>query len=941
MLRSVFSRAASLRAPQTRVLQKDLRPFSSSSSSSPASEDARVTLLVHEFRKHAHLHARVNPIRHGAATGGVDVRAPFTGDLRGLRESDSVAGHGDARTVGQLVAQLQAAYCGSLTVEAEQCERDEAAWLAAQLESTAPPTLEAVASERLARYGEVMLLSQAFDEYLHRKLRMVKRYGLEGGESLMVAMEALFQQCVASGIDDVVVGMPHRGRNNLLTVLLDYPPSSMFAKMRGQSLLPPGAHGLDDVLSHIAQSADVGARYGGALHVSLLHNPSHLEAVDPVALGKARARQEERLPEPPGVVAAHDRGAWPRLRASARRTGTLCVQMHGDGAVAGQGVVAESALLARLPGYTTLGTIHIVVNNQVAFTCEGEDARSSRFATDIAKVNGSPVLRVNGEDPVAVARAAELAVRFRAQFGGDVWIDLICYRRHGHNELDEPAFTQPSLYAEIASHVPIAQQFAKALVARGVWQDGAAAELVKRFEAQLDREFELVGTPQFTPATSHLTGAWRHLRQGLARDMAAPVDTGVAEATLRRVADASVALPASVSVHRRLQKGFIDARRAKVKEGGAVDYATAEALAFGTLMLDGHSVRLSGQDVQRGTFSHRHVVLTDQKTAARHCPLNDNLGAGAGGVGTLQAVQSPLSEFAVMGFEYGYSWQRPDALTLWEAQFGDFANTAQVIIDHFVASGEHKWLRQSGLVLLLPHGYDGAGPEHSSSRIERFLQLSNDPVARDAALAAAHMPNWSVVNPTTPANYFHALRRQLKWPFRKPLVVVAPKTLIRLPECVSPLADMAAGTHFQPVIDDASVADADAIADVVLLSGKLYYDLVDERQLRQGGAGRTALVRLEQLTPFPHDELARVLARYRNAKRIRWCQEEPQNQGAWTFVQPRVGRAVEYVGSDPLPASALGIYAEHAKLAPALFEKCLGPVPPGAVKAKKAVVGGE
>jgi probable 2-oxoglutarate dehydrogenase E1 component DHKTD1 len=419
MLRSVFSRAASLRAPQTRVLQKDLRPFSSASAAA-ASEDARVTLLVQEFRKHAHLHARVNPIRHGAATSGVDGRAPFTGDLRGLRESDSVAGHGDARTVGQLVAQLQAAYCGSLAVEAEHCERDEASWLAAQLEATAPPTLASVASERLARFGEVMLLSQAFDEYLHRKLRMVKRYGLEGGESLMVAMDALFQQCVASGIDDVVIGMPHRGRNNLLTVLLDYPPSSMFAKMRGQSLLPPGAHGLDDVLSHIAQSADVGARYGGALHVSLLHNPSHLEAVDPVALGKARARQEERLPEPPGVVAAHDRGAWPRLRASARRTGTLCVQMHGDGAVAGQGVVAESALLARLPGYTTLGTIHIVVNNQVAFTCEGEDARSSRFATDIAKVNGSPVLRVNGEDPIAVARAAELAVRFRAQFGGDV-----------------------------------------------------------------------------------------------------------------------------------------------------------------------------------------------------------------------------------------------------------------------------------------------------------------------------------------------------------------------------------------------------------------------------------------------------------------------------------------------------------------------------------------
>jgi probable 2-oxoglutarate dehydrogenase E1 component DHKTD1 len=757
-------------------------------------------------------------------------------------------------------------------------------------------------------------------------------------------MDALFAQCSESVISDVVIGMPHRGRNNLLTLLLDYPASSMFAKMRGQSLLPPGAIGSDDVLSHIAQSVELGPRYGqSALHVSLLHNPSHLEAINPVALGKTRGRQDDRMPDEPRTVASHERSAWRRLRRSARRAGPLCVMMHGDSAAAGQGVVAESTLLARLPGYTTCGSVHIIVNNQVGFTTMGEEARSSRYASDVAKINGAPVLRVNGEDPAAVARAARLAVRFRAQFGNDVWIDLLCYRRHGHNELDEPSFTQPGMYAEINRRTTVAQQFAKQLVERGIWPEGRAAEVVSRFEAHLEAEYNLVGTPQFTPATSHLKGVWAHLRQGTAIDVATPIDTGVPLAALKRVAEASVALPSGASVHRRLQKGFIDARRSRINEGaGTVDYATAEALAFGTLMLEGHNVRLSGQDVQRGTFSHRHVVLTDQKTGDRHCPVNENLRAGESGVGTMEAVNSPLSEFGVMGFEYGYSWQRPDTLTIWEAQFGDFANTAQVIIDQFISSGEHKWLRQSGLVLLLPHGYDGAGPEHSSSRIERFLQLSNDPVGREESLAADLLPNWTVVNPTTPASYFHALRRQLKWKFRKPLIVIAPKTLIRLPECVSPLDHFVGGQSFQTVLDDPLVEDASAVTDVVLVSGKLYYELVEERALRQpAGKLTTALVRIEQLTPFPHRGLALALARYTNATRVRWCQEEPQNQGAWSFVEPRFNasnenRRLEYVGHGPMAASAIGIHAQHVTMHSALMEKCLGPLPAGAVKAKKA-----
>jgi 2-oxoglutarate dehydrogenase E1 component len=849
-----------------------------------AADSIRALNLVRAYRVRGHLEADLDPL-------GLEPRRQHPElDFRtyGFTEADldreillnNLLGR-DRATLRQLIAQLRAIYCGTIGIEYMHIQvLAERQWVQQQFEAPeAAPSLTGAAKKEILR---VLTLAELFERFLDRRYTGTKRFGIEGAEALMPALEAILRRGAELGIEEFVIGMPHRGRLNVLANFLGKPYAAIFSEFQGHAAGPEDVHGSGDVKYHLGTSTDREVA-GRPVHLSLVANPSHLEAVDPVVLGKVRAKQRQK-------------GDGERRRVA----GLL---MHGDAAFAGQGLVAESLELSDLRGFRTGGTVHIIVNNQIGFTTAPAYARSSPYPSDIAKGIQAPIFHVNGDDPEAVVRVARAAIDYRQRFSKDVVVDLFCYRRHGHNEGDEPSFTQPLMYRTIDARPTTRRLYAERLVAEGVLGDTEVEAMASGFEADLEAQFAAAAGYRPNKA-DWLEGVWAGFEPAPDDDRRG--DTAVPLEMLREVGEALVTLPDGFHLDRKIARQ-LDAKRAAIEAGEGIDWATAEALAIATLCAEGTHVRFSGQDSGRGTFSHRHAVLVDQHSEERWVPINHVKPGQA----PFDIIDSPLSEAAVVGFEYGYSLADPTTLVIWEAQFGDFANGAQVIIDQFLSAGEAKWLRMSGLVLLLPHGYEGQGPEHSSARIERYLQLCAD-------------DNLQVCNITSAANYFHALRRQVRRKFRKPLIVATPKSLLRAREVASPLAAIGPGSMFHRVIGESeAIAPDEEVRRVVLCSGKVYFDLAKARaeQRDVNGPGRVALVRLEQLYPFPFATLARVLAHYRNAE-IVWCQEEPQNMGAWSFADRRIERVLagldvaatrpRFVGRCEAASPATGLFSRHA-----------------------------
>jgi len=855
-----------------------------------AFDSIRALNLIRSYRVRGHLEADLDPL------GLEQRRAHNELDYHtwGFTEADldreifiNTLGR-ERATLREIIAILRDTYCGRIGIEYMHIQvLAERQWIQQKFEHRdGRPQLTNAAKKEILR---VLTTAETFERFLDRRYTGTKRFGIEGAESLMPALEAILRCGAELGIREFVVGMPHRGRLNVLANFMGKPFAAIFSEFQGNAANPEHVQGSGDVKYHLGTSGDreIGGR---TVHLSLAANPSHLEAVDPVVLGKVRAKQ-------------HQRG-------DAERNQVVGILMHGDAAFAGQGLVAESLELADLRGFRTGGTIHIIVNNQIGFTTSPSFARSSPYPSDVAKGVQAPIFHVNGDDPEAVVEVARAAVEYRQRFKKDVVIDLFCYRRHGHNESDEPAFTQPLMYRTIARHPTTRQLYAQRLVGAGVISEAEVEAVANRFIADLEAQFAAAGSYRPNKA-DWLEGAWAGLETASDDDRRG--DTAAPLELLREVGHSLVTVPDGFHLNRKIARQ-LEAKRAAIESGDSIDWATAEALAIGTLCAEGTHVRLSGQDSGRGTFSHRHAVLVDQETEERYVPINHIREGQA----PFELIDSPLSEAAVVGFEYGYSLADPMTLVLWEAQFGDFANGAQVVIDQFLSSGEAKWLRMSGLVLLLPHGYEGQGPEHSSARLERYLQLC----AED---------NMQVCNLTNAANYFHALRRQVRRRFRKPLVIVTPKSLLRAKEVMSRLADMGPGTTFHRVIGEAeTIAPDDEVRRVVLSSGKVYFDLVKARA--EKGDKSVALVRLEQLYPFPFETLADVLRRYPRAE-IVWCQEEPQNMGAWGFVDRRIERVLagldiaakrpRFAGRAEAASPATGLFKRHQHEQAQLVEDAL------------------
>ncbi|BDV43842.1 2-oxoglutarate dehydrogenase subunit E1 [Geotalea uraniireducens] len=763
-------------------------------------------------------------------------------------------------TLREILATLRETYCGSLGVEFMHIQDPrERTWLIERMEPVRnrPPVERAEQLWILDRLQEAAL----FEAFLHRKFIGQKRFSLEGGETLIPVLDATVERAAALGVTDLIIGMAHRGRLNVLANVVGKPLAGIFAEFADN--VEHAVVGDGDVKYHKGYSADRKTADGRQIHLTLAFNPSHLEAVDPVVEGKCRARQD-----------AAGAGAEQRV---------LPVLIHGDAAFAGQGIVAETFNLSQLEGYRTGGTLHLVINNQIGFTTLPADARSSHYATDVAKMVAIPIFHVHGEDPERALHAVRLALDYRQTFGKDVVVEIICYRRYGHNEGDEPYFTQPVMYSRIKDRPPVHELYAAQLVEAGV----AREEIERRARQVADRLDAALGAAP-PPEGDGYAGKWQRYRREYTSE---PVETGVPAETLRSLAARLATVPAGFTPHPKIA-ALLERRREAIERGEGLDWGNGETLAYATLLAEGASIRLSGEDTRRGTFNHRHAVLYDMATEAHHVPLATVAASDA----VFNAWDSMLSEFAVLGFEYGYSVEAPEVLTVWEAQFGDFANGGQVIIDQFIAGGESKWERASGLTLLLPHGFEGQGAEHSSARIERYLQLCAD-------------DNMQVVYPSTPAQLFHLLRRQVRQPFRKPLVVFTPKSLLRHPRCVSRLDDFAAG-HFREVIP--AVADPAAVRTLLLCSGKVYYDLEAHRQ--EAGRDDTALVRIEQLYPLRVDLLREALAPYRQAA-VAWVQEEPCNMGGWNFLRPQLaallGHEPRYVGRPENDVPAVGSHRQH------------------------------
>jgi 2-oxoglutarate dehydrogenase E1 component len=837
-----------------------------------ALKQSSVQSLIHRYRDLGHLLACTDPLSPCKLDHPL-----LTLDSVGLADSDldelfhTRRFYKKAATLREIVQVMRETYCHSIGVEFMHIQDPaERQWLIDRMEPVRNrPKLSS--EEQLAILAKLQEAT-LFENFLHKRYLGQKRFSLEGGEVIIPLLHSLVRRAARAGGRDIILGMSHRGRLNVLANVFRKPYENIFAEFDDNAEF--GVIGEGDVKYHKGFSTDVRLPGEERLHLSLAFNPSHLEAVDPVVEGKTRAKQD-------------------RCGRDGRKQ-VLPVLLHGDAAFAGQGIVAETLNLSQLEGYGTGGTIHVVLNNQIGFTTLPTDARSTAYATDVAKMLMAPIFHVHGEDPEAAVHVAGLAFEYRQTFGRDVVIEVICYRRHGHNEGDEPYFTQPLMYGKIEGRPPVCEIYQQVLLEEGI-DEKRVRETAERITSRLKEAAER----HPTEGDTGFRGGW----SGIHREYSpAPVETAVAEQDLRRLAEILAMIPDGFTPHRKVAE-LLRKREEAVAKGAGIDWGTGEALAFAAILSEGTSIRLSGQDSRRGTFSHRHSTLYDQVTGAHHVPLS---GAAAPEA-EFRVFDSMLSEAAVLGFEYGYSVEAPESLTIWEAQFGDFANGAQVIIDQFVVSGETKWDRASGLVMLLPHGYEGQGAEHSSARVERYLQLCAD-------------NNIEVTYPSTPAQLFHLLRRQVKEPFRKPLVIFTPKSLLRHPRCTSRLADFSSGTFREIIPDSGNPAKVTA---VLLCSGKLYYELLDRKERDQ--RHDVALVRIEQFYPFRSELLVEAMTDYRQPEHIVWVQEEPANMGAWSFLRTRIGevlgRELRYVGRPEAPAPATGSHRLHKEEQEKIIDK--------------------
>ena len=874
-------------------------------------DSIRAIMMIRAYRMRGHLAAHLDPLNLVKIEGQPELDPKTYGfgpkDMDRRIYIDNVLGL-EYATPRQMIDILRRTYCGTFAVEFMHIsDPEEKAWIQQRIEgkdkeiSFTPQGKRAILKK--------LVEAEAFERFLHKRYPGTKRFGLDGGEAAVPALEQIIKRGGALGVDEIILGMPHRGRLNVLAAVMGKPYHKIFFEFQGGNTQGGDDYGSGDVKYHLGASSD--REFDGhSVHLSLTANPSHLEIVNPVVLGKARAKQFFDEVEAGGVrtTTMHERDA--------RRAKVMPLLLHGDAAFAGQGVVAECFALSGLAGYRTGGAMHFIVNNQIGFTTAPSFSRSSPYPSDMAKMVEAPVFHVNGDDPEAVVYAAKVATEYRQQFRKDVVIDMFCYRRFGHNEGDDPTMTQPLMYAKIRDQSSTRELYSRRLVDEGVITEDAVGNMIAEMDTFLDSEFEKAKT--FKPgAADWLDGKWAGL--GLPKDDETRGKTGVAAAKLKEVGKKITNVPPGFNIHKTVAR-TVDARRKMAESGEGLDWGMAEHMAFATLLEEGFPIRLSGQDSCRGTFTQRHSHFVDQTTEERYTPLNHLSDSQA----HYEVIDSLLSEEAVLGYEYGYSLTAPNTLTLWEAQFGDFANGAQVLFDQFISSGERKWLRMCGLVCLLPHGYEGQGPEHSSARLERFLQMC----AQD---------NMQVVNCTTPANYYHVLRRQMHRDFRKPLIIMTPKSLLRHKRAVSSFDDMTAGTTFHRVLwDDAETkgrgaevklkADKD-IRRVVMCSGKVYYDLFDEREKRK--INDVYLMRVEQLYPFPVASLMKELARFPQADMV-WCQEEPRNMGSWSFVDWNIEKTLEkmdvkhkrarYVGRPASASTAAGTMALHNKELAAFLE---------------------
>ncbi|MFO1170225.1 MAG: 2-oxoglutarate dehydrogenase E1 component [Hyphomicrobiaceae bacterium] len=858
--------------------------------------------LIRSYRVRGHLAADLDPLGLTERESHPELLAEtygFTGtDLdRPIYIHDTLGSEHPVLSMRQIVDIMRQTYCAKVGVEYMHiADIDQRRWIQRRIESRekwikfTPQGKKAILNK--------LIEAESFEKFLQVKYTGTKRFGLEGGEAMIPALEQIIKRGSQLGVREIVIGMPHRGRLNVLASVMAKPLRAIFNEFKGGSSKPDDVEGSGDVKYHLGASSDR-ALGGDSVHLSLTANPSHLEIVDPVVLGKVRAKQDQRGGRP-------------------ARGEVLPLLLHGDAAFAGQGVVAECFGLSGLKGHRVGGSIHFIVNNQIGFTTAPRFARSSPYPSDVARMVQAPIFHVNGDDPEAVTYVAKVAMEFRQRFRRPVVIDMFCYRRHGHNEGDEPSFTQPKMYQVIRKHPTVTEIYSKVLVAEGLMSEAdikaMQAETMQRLES------ELAVADSYKPNKADwLDGRWAGYAPPAEDDRRG--NTGVDEGRLKEVGRKLSTLPADFHLHKTLER-LVKRRGEMTETGEGIDWAMGEQLAFGTLVQDGYAVRLSGQDCERGTFSQRHAVFIDQENERRYTPVK-HISADQG---RFEVINSMLSEEAVLGYEYGYSLSEPKALVLWEAQFGDFVNGAQVVIDQFIVSAERKWLRMSGLVMLLPHGYEGQGPEHSSARLERFLQ-------------SAAEDNMQIANCTSPANYFHILRRQMVRNFRKPLVIMTPKSLLRHKQVVSKLSEFGPGSTFHRLLWDHADAKGggtgklkpdEAIRRVVLCSGKVYYDLLEERDAR--GMDDVYLLRLEQLYPFPARSLVDEIGRFRNADVI-WCQEEPRNMGAWTFVEPNIEWVLEhvngkvtrprYAGRPASAATATGLLKKHMAEQKALIEAAL------------------
>jgi 2-oxoglutarate dehydrogenase E1 component len=868
-----------------------------------ATQDSiRAYMLIRAYRILGHLAADLDPLGLAERKVHPELKPETYGftaaDLDRPIFLDQVLGL-ELATMREIVKILKKTYCGQIGYEYMHITSpQQRAWVQKRVEgsqndvSFTPEGRRAILNK--------LIESESFEKFCDVKYTGTKRFGLDGSESAIPALEQVIKRGGQLGVKEIVFGMAHRGRLNVLASVMGKPLRAIFHEFKGGSYKPDDVDGSGDVKYHLGASSD--REFNDIkVHLSLTANPSHLEIVDPVVLGKVRAKQDQR----------DDKD----------RTSVLPVLIHGDAAFAGQGVVAECFGLSGLKGHRTGGSLHFIINNQIGFTTAPRFSRTSPYPSDVAKMIEAPIFHVNGDDPEAVVHVAKIATEFRQRFKKPVVIDMFCYRRHGHNEGDEPSFTQPKMYQRIRAHTSVTTSYANRLVEKGQMAEAEVTQMRDTYREHLDTEFKTAEGYKPNKA-DWLDGRWSAVSPDKAEDGDRRGNTGVETDKLRDLGRRLTTVPQDFNLHKTVQRLQLR-RREMIDTGTGLDWAMAELMAFGTLMMEGFPVRLSGQDVERGTFSSRHSVLMDQVTEKTYTPLK-HLAADQG---KFEVINSMLSEEAVLGFEYGYSLAEPQALVAWEAQFGDFANGAQVIFDQFLSSGERKWLRMSGLVCLLPHGYEGQGPEHSSGRLERFLQMS----AED---------NWQVANCTTPANYFHILRRQLHRKFRKPLILMTPKSLLRHKLVVSDLDELGPDTTFHRVLWDDNERRKDAkvmlapdaqIRRVVMCSGKVYYDLYEERE--RLGINDVYLMRVEQLYPFPARTLMTELARFNQAEMI-WCQEEPRNMGAWSFIEPNIEWSLHqinaahkrprYVGRMASAATATGLASRHNAEQKALVTEALG-----------------